>query len=61
MKDDLNRFDQNERRMISETQEPEEISSENKYEKRLVYLVIGLVLMFSTLAVFSWVLTYLAK
>lgn len=61
MKDDLNRFDQNERRMVSETQEPEDIASENKYEKRLVYLVIGLILLFSTLAVFSWVLTYLAK
>lgn len=61
MKDDLNRFDQNERRMISETQEPEDTVSENKYEKRLVYLVIGLILLFSTLAVFSWVLTYLAR
>lgn len=61
MKDNLNRFDQNERRMISETQEPEDTVSENKYEKRLVYLVIGLILLFSTLAVFSWVLTYLAR
>ena len=61
MKDDLNRFDQNERRMVSETQEPEDTASENKYEKRLVYLVIGLILVFSTSAVFSWVLTYLAK
>lgn len=61
MKDDLNRFDQNERRMVSETQEPEGTASENKYEKRLVYLVIGLILVFSTLAVFSWVLTYLAR
>lgn len=61
MRDDLNRFDQNERRMVSETQEPEEMSSENKYEKRLVYLIIGLVLGFATLAVFAWVLTYLAR
>lgn len=61
MNDDLNRFDQNERRMVSETQEPEDTTSENKYEKRLVYLIIGLILVFSTLAVFSWVLTYLAK
>lgn len=61
MKENLNRFDQNERRMISEIQEPEEMSSENKYEKRLVYLIIGLVLGFLTLAVFAWVLTYLAK
>ena len=59
MNDELNRYDENERQMVAESSQEKRKVEENKYEKRLVYFVICLILIFSTLAIFSGVMVYL--